>query len=49
MVNPAFNMTDEAALAEYEAAYSSTRSLYYRERPAFEQIIGRIRESASRL
>lgn len=48
-VNPAFNVTDEAVSAEYQAAYRSTRSLYYRERPTFEKIIERIREFATKL
>lgn len=48
-VNPAFFMPDNVIFDEYEAAYNSTRSLYYRERPTFRQIIGRIREFASRL
>lgn len=47
--NEAFRLSDPATFSAYEKAYESTRSLYYRERPAFAEILERIKENADRL
>ncbi|MFT0891002.1 nucleotidyl transferase AbiEii/AbiGii toxin family protein [Pseudochelatococcus sp. G4_1912] len=48
-INEAFCLNDPATFASYENAYEGTRSLYYSERPAFADILKRIKEFADRL
>ncbi len=47
--NPAFLLDDPETFAAYERAYESTRSLYYRDRPAFSDILARIKSYAGQL
>lgn len=47
--NEAFLLNDPVIFKLYEQAYESTKSLYYRERPAFSDILKRIKENADRL
>ncbi|ESQ83646.1 hypothetical protein ABENE_20250 [Asticcacaulis benevestitus DSM 16100 = ATCC BAA-896] len=47
--NPAFLLNDPDTYAAYEKAYEGTKSLYYRDRPAFADILARIKAEADRL
>ena len=47
--NEAFLLTDPATKSAYENAYEGTRSLYYRDRPTFPQILERIGKYADQL
>ncbi|MES2659502.1 MAG: nucleotidyl transferase AbiEii/AbiGii toxin family protein [Verrucomicrobiota bacterium] len=47
--NEAFLLTNSATRRAYEDAYEGTKSLYYRDRPSFSEILSRIREFADRL
>ncbi len=47
--NEAFLLSDPATFDIYEAAYENTRSLYYQGRPAFSDILNRIKEYAYKL
>lgn len=47
--NEAFLLNDPANRIVYEAAYDRTKSLYYRDRPTFDEILGRIDEYVGQL
>ena len=47
--NPAFRLDAPATFSAYEKAYEGSKSLYYRNRPAFSEILNRIKEYADRL
>lgn len=47
--NPAFLLADGETRALYVDAYGRTAGLYYRAQPAFEAILARIQENATRL
>ena len=47
--NQAFILTDAAVRAEYEKAYAQTSALYYKGKPAFDEILARIAANAERL
>ena len=47
--NEAFMLSDPKTFAAYEKAYETTRSLYYRDRPAFSEILDRIKAHADQL
>lgn len=47
--NEAFLLNDAETQALYVKAYESTKSLYYRDRPSFPDILAAIRSDAERL
>src|SRR5271154_7211852 len=47
--NPAFRLEALSIFSAYEKAYEGSKSLYYRNRPTFNQILDRIKEYADRL
>jgi len=49
MKNPAFWLPDAATRERYEAAYLATSGLYYREQPAFQDLLAAIQRAAPRL
>ena len=47
--NETFILSAPESLESYEKAYESTKSLYYRDRLSFSEILKRIKENADRL
>lgn len=47
--NPAFHLEDREVRARFARAYETTRALYYRGQPPFDEILARIGEHADRL
>jgi len=47
--NEAFILSDPATLGLYEAAYAGTGAIYYKAKPAFDEILSEIRRWAARL
>lgn len=47
--NEAFLLRDAQTRAAYKAAYQSTRTLYYRSQPDFDEILAKFKEHIDRL
>jgi hypothetical protein len=47
--NEAFLLSNPETRAAYKASYQSTRALYYRSQPDFDEILAKLKEHISRL
>lgn len=48
-LNEAFILSDKKTRKRYEDQYTQSKSLYYHDKPSFEEILGLIRDNLSKL